>query len=94
MEWISVKNKLPENGDRVLVYDGDFVDFAEYQCDEFGAPYYGQTEGQIYNDILFWSKLPDPPKLELSEFCECKEHGRIDRNRFCSKCGGQLKGVF
>ena len=64
-EWISVKDRLPEQGERVLATDGEFVGelYVNSRC-----------QWQRYNvndhslmmslDILWWMPLPEPPKGE------------------------------
>ena len=64
-EWISVDDRPPEPGERVLATDGGFV----------GELYINsQGQWQRYNvnnysllmalDILWWMPLPEPPKEE------------------------------
>ena len=62
-EWISVYDKLPEPGERVLATDGGFA--GEFYINS-------QGQWQRYNvnnysllmalDILWWMPLPEPPK--------------------------------
>lgn len=62
-DWISVKERLPEPGVRVLATDGGFV--GEFYINEV-------TQWRRYNvnhhellmalDILWWMPLPEPPK--------------------------------
>ena len=64
-EWISVDDRLPEQGERVLATDGGFVGelYVNSRC-----------QWQRYNvndhslmmslDILWWMPLPEPPKGE------------------------------
>lgn len=65
-QWISVKERLPEAGERVLTTDGAFV----------GEMYINkQGKWQRYNvndssllmalDILWWMPLPEPPEEEV-----------------------------
>ncbi len=64
-EWISVKERLPKAGERVLATDGYFVG-------EFFLNRRGQWQQYIANnylpmaafDILHWMPLPEPPKEE------------------------------
>lgn len=63
MQWISIYDKLPEAGERVLTTDGAFV--GEMYINKRG-------QWQRYNvanhadlmalDILWWMPLPDAPK--------------------------------
>ena len=62
-KWISVDDRFPEQGERVLATDGGFV-----------GEFYVNSRGQWrrYNvndhallmalDILWWMPLPEPPK--------------------------------
>ena len=64
-EWMSVEEKLPEPGKRVLATDCGFV--GEFYINERG-------QWQRYNvnchallmalDILYWMPLPAPPEKE------------------------------
>ena len=64
-EWVSVDEKLPEPGERVLATDCGFV--GEFYINERG-------QWQRYNvnchallmalDILYWMPLPAPPEKE------------------------------
>ena len=64
-EWISVKDRLPEPGVRVLASDEEFV--GEFYINKRG-------QWQRYNvndvallmalDVLWWKPLPRPPKGE------------------------------
>lgn len=59
MEWFSVKDRLPEKGDRVLAYlRGNEMAVAVYN---------GETFVDIINESLrwwvtHWMPLPEPPK--------------------------------
>lgn len=76
-EWISVKDRLPENDGEYLVYteSGDIFNAQFDSCcgenGEFGAwhSYYdGHTLGFLdadwmpYDGITHWMPLPEPPK--------------------------------
>ena len=66
-EWVSVEEKLPEPGERVLATDCGFV--GEFYINERG-------QWQRYNvnchallmalDILYWMPLPAPPERRNS----------------------------
>ena len=64
-EWISVKERLPKAGERVLATDGYFVG-------EFFLNRRGQWQRYNVNnyllmaafDILHWMPLPEPPNEE------------------------------
>ena len=61
MEWISVEDKLPEDGQKVLfsrfnekgVYCGDYL---------FNRGF--ASQGRDYYYITHWMPLPEPPKPE------------------------------
>lgn len=67
-EWISVKDKLPKDDMRVLVYRDDYTDsiyFGRYfyslheprDVPIFGIGGIGQTD-----KVTHWMPLPEPPK--------------------------------
>lgn len=64
MEWVSVKEKLPKIGQRVLVYQkdgvhgGNSIDIEYRMCEDFWS------EQGIHSDITHWMPLPTPPKAE------------------------------
>ncbi len=75
MEWISVKDQLPEDGEYVLIYN--FTDYPKgIQCavfikefsDEFGDlnRWQSQDGGTFvyseWNEVTHWMHLPEPPK--------------------------------
>lgn len=58
-QWISVKDRLPEKGERVLITNGGFV------CESFLATNGEWQRGEV--DLFFmkpthWQPLPEPPK--------------------------------
>ncbi len=55
MEWISVKDRLPEQYDHVLIANGKIVTTAYFQDGEFVG-----EETDIV--ITHWMPLPQPPK--------------------------------
>lgn len=62
--WISVKDRLPEIGQLVLVWDGNTMDFGKYSHKSgrgrkiFGIHGLGQT-----GKITHWMSLIEPPSL-------------------------------
>ena len=62
MKWISVKDKNPIPGQRVIATDGESVDIVEfytsnwYSCDSDGLSFLSM------NDIIHWMELPEPPQ--------------------------------
>ena len=67
MEWISVKDRLPEdynNYDYMLCYfegwdDMFFQRTLEYDIEE---KEWSDHEGNVYNKVTHWMPLPEPPK--------------------------------
>jgi len=64
MEWISVKDRIPSNSNRVLVYgvyrrlETKIVDILRYQGKNYG------WEEQRAFTVTHWMLLPEPPKGE------------------------------
>ena len=68
MEWISVKDRLPENKERILVYgkiifNGMAVTSAKYyKKDEFIQDAFVSNNKTVFG-VTNWMPLPEPPKL-------------------------------
>lgn len=64
MEWISVKDRLPEDGGYTIVYMDDghhkHVTFAKYQK---RLKRWELTGVRAYWHITHWMPMPDPPKV-------------------------------
>ena len=62
--WISVKERVPEKNDDVLVYDGynNEVDMAYLDSD---YEWISLTNNLVFHegDIDYWMPLPDPPVI-------------------------------
>jgi len=62
MNWISVKDRLPEDGQRVMIYNGGEVmdGFNWWKEDRI----FQNDCDQIFEqeEIWFWHPLPEPPK--------------------------------
>lgn len=59
--WISVQDRLPRCGDRVIMTDGVFV------CEAFlsiSGKWVRNGIGWIESEITHWMPLPNPPKGE------------------------------
>ena len=62
-EWISVKDRLPEFGEKVLITDvsGDVLVYSlEQTCS--GECWWEDEYWNWYNDVTHWMPLPEPPK--------------------------------
>ncbi len=55
-EWISVKDRLPEEGKYYLIYDDFRIWFAHYRGKVF------QDKLNYYKEVTHWMPLPDPPR--------------------------------
>lgn len=63
MEWISVKGRLPEKGEQVLVTNGGFVCecyFVNNRWERGGVPLFFMTP-------THWMPMPEPPKEKCHE---------------------------
>lgn len=64
-EWISVKDRLPELGERVICTDGDAV-FEQYRVEN--SCVYGMWDRcglkSPMQEVTHWMPLPEPPKGE------------------------------
>ena len=63
--WISVKERLPEEGQLVDVWDGEYVNPSKYQYKEFGRyPNHTNQDRAIsynYSTTTHWRPRPTPP---------------------------------
>lgn len=75
MEWISVKERLPENSDNVLCWLGDVILMGTYHPDKantkeswafFFSDNGRQFDGYWQKFLTHWMPLPEPPK-DLNE---------------------------
>lgn len=60
MEWISVKNRLPKDGEFVLTYKNGIVDVQMYEKNRNGW-----IQGNWFwsmATVTHWMPLPEPPK--------------------------------
>lgn len=60
--WIRVEDKLPKNGERVLIYKDGFYDVLTYEGDKF---YQIAAGGTFYVTITHWMPLPEPPEENI-----------------------------
>jgi hypothetical protein len=61
MEWISVKDKLPENASDVLVTDGDAQMVAFYG--KLKKLWIFHVDFWHHEDVTHWMPLPEPPTV-------------------------------
>ena len=70
MNWISVKERLPDEGVEVLVYCCYFKDNCSQEIaslDSYGGIQYWDLEGRQYlemEDVTHWMPLPEPPEAK------------------------------
>lgn len=57
-EWISVKERLPEIWQNVLVYRKDNEPHAEFRCFSGGW----DMDEKYRNPVTHWMPFPEPPK--------------------------------
>lgn len=65
MDWISVKERLPEGGQRVLTFGPIYRSVSEMLfIKQPGKNYYYLDGGRLVEPtfITHWMPLPDPPK--------------------------------
>ena len=64
MKWISIKEKKPENNQRVLVF-AEYIDIKIYESNIFydGESYCYCPVGKLEN-VTYWMPLPLPPEEE------------------------------
>ena len=62
MEWISVKERLPENGKEVMTFSREnghtFYDLAFRESNTWTVSFTPRT----LSHVKFWMPLPEPPK--------------------------------
>ena len=62
-KWISVKDRLPKTGERVLATDGFMVgEGFRNDKNEFCRYYASSWKDVLGDDVTHWMPLPDPPK--------------------------------
>jgi hypothetical protein len=67
MEWFSVAEKLPEEGERVIVFDASsgwqqsWYTYEPYECEAGGFDEYGFAISDIpMNNITHWARVSPP----------------------------------
>lgn len=65
-EWIDVKDRLPEEGERVLTLSNFGHVHDRTLKRYFNGEYYFTPDGmKPGKDILYWMPFPEPPKKEV-----------------------------
>lgn len=63
MEWISVKDKLPEENQNCIIWTGSAFMSAFYLGnDKWWLDYYDRTQTVTSDWFTHWMPLPEPPK--------------------------------
>lgn len=62
-EWISVKDRLPENKQEVLVYDDDFMEMmvCRYEDDQWNYYFMLKNTSLQIMKVTHWMYLPELP---------------------------------
>jgi len=58
MKWIKCSERMPENTEEVLTWNG------EYYVEAYVGNYW-QTDSAELDKVTHWAKLPTPPKKDL-----------------------------
>ena len=64
-EWISVRDRMPEDDTYVLVYSGGRYQVAAHTSDNGNCWY---QNGRYFMVATHWMPLPEPPNTE-SKYC-------------------------
>jgi len=94
-EWISVKDRLPEQNQQVLMIDKDKCMYvavyarnhAYYEPGYFDVWDTGHCCDREPAETIYWMPLPEPPKID------CAEHGHdwvripLGDGPDCRRCG-------
>lgn len=60
-KWISVKERLPEDGQRVVgIAENGMTGIMDYKND--GTPFAARIFGVYFSNITHWLPMPEPPK--------------------------------
>ena len=68
MEWINIKDKLPEKNTQVLIFDNYYLDISvvDYCKEDFRQKgfWINENSGEHCTDVdvTYWQPLPDAPK--------------------------------
>ncbi len=62
MEWISVKDRMPEKDKPVLTFDGTYFEVLEYWYDEDLKKIWMNPPNGPTDSVTHWMELPKPPE--------------------------------
>jgi len=75
-EWMSVEDRLPDDGDKILVYNGDCITACTVDRDDsrdwlwMDGLCFGGYEWEYdfeWGSVTHWMSLPEPPELLSDE---------------------------
>lgn len=66
-KWISVKDKLPEDKNKLLIFESDNIEIGRYNPSKkrfelFELDYFGGMDWCKDEYVTHWMPLPEPPK--------------------------------
>ena len=64
-EWISVKDRLPEEDKEVLAYNGAYVFIAAYTTNP--TKYWYTISRSAMRTVTYWMPIPEPPEELLDD---------------------------
>lgn len=82
-KWISVKDRLPEEGQKVIVFDNEYKTVDTYEFEDSKFLYRDSYHTDDYtNFVTHWMPLPKPPindcrtcqGLIIGGCCDCNEN--------------------
>lgn len=66
-KWISVKERMPDFFDTLLIIDDRKVAFPAHYAEKSGLKGFYSVDGYFYTYITHWMPLPEPPKEDAHE---------------------------
>ena len=66
-QWISVNDRLPEDGEHCIVWDGDWMQGATYYEEEKAFYFDDLYESDVINNASHWMPFPEPPESEAEK---------------------------